>query len=84
MPSGLLALNRGHRVVKNRNYRPRDTTCGEDACLMHTGHGPSNYAVLNQTALAAISHRRFTQAQAAVQHFVMDRDQAIRAVTDSG
>ena len=38
----LLALNRGHWVVENRNHRPRDTTFGEDACLMHTGHGPSN------------------------------------------
>ncbi|MDE2925172.1 MAG: ISAs1 family transposase [Acidobacteriota bacterium] len=35
----LLALNRGHWVVENRNHRPRDTTFGEDACLMHTGHG---------------------------------------------
>ena len=80
----LLALNRGHWVVENRNHRPRDTTFGEDACLMHTGHGPSNNAIVNQTALAIIFHRGFTQVQAAVQHFAMDRDQAIRAVTESG
>jgi predicted transposase YbfD/YdcC len=80
----LLALNRGHWVVENRNHRPRDTTFGEDACLMHTGHGPCNNAILNQTALAIIFHHGFTQVQAAVQHFAMDRDQALRALTESG
>lgn len=61
-----LALNRGHWVVENRNHRPRDATFGEDACLIHTGHGPSNNAILNQTALAIIFHHGFTQVQAAV------------------
>ena len=68
----LLALNRGHWVVENRNHRPRDTTFGEDACLMHTGHGPSNNALVNHTALAPIFHRGFRRVQAAVQHFAMD------------
>ena len=80
----LLALNRGHWVVENRNHRPRDTTFGEDACLMHTGHGPSNNSIVNQTALAIIFHRGFTLVQAAVQHFAMDRQAAIRAVTEPG
>ena len=53
----LLALNRGHWVIENRNHRPRDTTFGEDASLMHTGHGPSNNAIVNHTALAIIPSR---------------------------
>ena len=80
----LLALNRGHWVVENRNHRPRDTTFGEDACLMHTGHGPSNNALVNHTALALIFHRGFRRVQAAVQHFAMDRAEAIRAVAEPG
>ena len=80
----LLALNRGHWVIENRNHRPRDTTFGEDASLMHTGHGPSNNAIVNHTALAIIFHRGFRQVQAAVQHFAMDRAEAIRAVAEPG
>ena len=41
----LLAPGRGHWTIENRNHRHRDTTFGEDACLMHTGHGPSNNAM---------------------------------------
>ena len=51
---------------------------------MHTGHGPSNNSIVNQTALAIIFHRGFTLVQAAVQHFAMDRQAAIRAVTEPG
>ena len=80
----LLALNRGHWVVENRNHRPRDTTFGEDACQMHTGHGPANNAIVNNMALAIIFRRGFTRVQAAVQHFAMDRAAALRAVTESG
>ena len=80
----LLALNRGHWVIENRNHRPRDTTFGEDASLMHTGHGPSNNAIVNHTALAIIFHPGFRQVQAAVQHFAMDRVEAIRAVAEPG
>ena len=80
----LLALNRGHWTIENRNHLHRDTTFGEDACLMHTGHGPSNNAIVNLTALAIIFHRGFPHVQAAVQHFAMDRRQAFRAVTGPG
>ena len=80
----LLALNRGRWVVENRNHRRRDTTFGEDACLIHTGDGPSNSTIVNHTALAIIFHRGFRQVQAAVQHFAMDRAEAIRAVAEPG
>ena len=80
----LLALNRGHWTIENRNHLHRDTTFGEDACLMHTGHGPSNNAIVNLMALAIIFHRGFRHVQAAVQHFAMDRRQAFRAVTGPG
>ena len=53
----LLALNRGHWTIENGNHRYRDTTFAEDACLMHTRHGPSNNAILNNMALAVIFHR---------------------------
>ena len=63
---------------------PGTLTFGEDASLMHTGHGPSNNAIVNHTALAIIFHRGFRQVQAAVQHFAMDRAEAIRAVAEPG
>ena len=44
---------------------------------MHTGHGPSNNAILNNMALAVIFHRRSNSVVAAVQEFAMDRSQAI-------
>ena len=53
----LLALNRGHWTIENGNHRYRDTTFAEDACLMHTRHGPSNNAILNNMALAVIFPR---------------------------
>ena len=83
-PERLLALNRGHWTVENQNHRHRDTTFAEDACLMRTRHGPSNNAVLNNMALAIIFHNGFTGVEAAVQHFAMDRDKAIRAITQPG
>ena len=51
---------------------------------MHTRHGPSNNAILNNTALAVIFHRGSTNVAAAVQEFAMDRSQAIRALTEPG
>ena len=83
-PERLLALNRGHWTVENQNHRHRDTTFAEDACLMRTRHGPANNAVLNNMALAIIFHNGFTGVEAAVQHFAMGRDKAIRAITQPG
>ena len=80
----LLALTRGHWTIENLNHRFRDTTFAEDACLMLTGHGPSNNAILNNSALALIFHRGGNEVAAAVQEFAMDRSQAIRALTEPG
>ena len=77
----LLALNRGHWTIENGNHRYRDTTFAEDACLMHTRHGPSNNAILNNMALAVIGSKHVA---AAVQEFAMDRSQALRALTEPG
>ena len=51
---------------------------------MHTRHGPSNNAILNNTALAVIFHRGRHNVAAAVQEFAMDRSQAIQALTEPG
>ena len=79
----LLALNRGHWTIENGNHRYRDTTFAEDASLMHTRHGPSNNAILNNIALAVIFQRGCNNVAAAVQEFAMDRSQALRALTES-
>ena len=46
----LLALGRGHWSIENNLFGIRDATFGEDACRVHTGHGPQNLAATrNQT-----------------------------------
>ena len=72
------------QALENGNHRYRDTTFAEDACLMHTRHGPSNNAILNNMALAVIFHRGSKHVAAAVQEFAMDRSQALRALTEPG
>ena len=56
-PENLLAWNRGHWSVENRNHRARDVNFREDACVGHTTHGPSNGAICNNIALAIILSR---------------------------
>ncbi len=46
---------------------------------MHTRHGPSNNAILNNLALAVIFHRGRKPVAVAVQESAMDRSQATRA-----
>ena len=64
----LLALNHGHWTIENLNHRIQDPTFAEDACLIHTRHGPPN-----NTALAVIFHRGRNDVAATVQEFAMDR-----------
>ena len=59
-PENLLAWNRSHWSVENRNHRARDVNFREDACVGHTTHAPFNGAICNSIAPAIIlkrSHR---------------------------
>ena len=53
----LLAWNRGHWSVENRNHRVRDVNFKEDACLSRTMHAPNNGAICDCIVLAIIIKR---------------------------
>ena len=77
----LLAWNRGHWAVENRNHYIRDRTFQEDACPNRTGNGPSNRAMCNNIALALIFHQqRFHSVPQALRHFNLNRNEAFSAL----
>ena len=82
-PENLLAWNRGHWSVENRNHRARDVNFREDACVGHTTHGPSNGAICNNIALAIILSRGPKIAETR-RDFNLHRHKAIKAVLSSG
>jgi predicted transposase YbfD/YdcC len=47
----LLALRRGHWTIENAVHRAKDVTFGEDASLIHLGHGPTVLALVRDAAL---------------------------------
>ena len=81
-PENLLAWNRGHWSVENRNHRARDVNFREDACVGHTTHGPSNGAICNNIALAIILSRGPKIAETR-RDFNLHRHKAIKAVLSS-
>lgn len=50
----LLALRRGHWSIENQLHRHKDVNFGEDASLIHTGHGPTVMALLRDAALSLL------------------------------
>ena len=50
----LLALRRGHWSIENRLHRHKDVHFGEDASLIHVGHGPTVMALLRDAALSLL------------------------------
>jgi len=53
-PARLLDLKRGHWSIENRLHRRKDVTFGEDASLVHLGHGPSIMAGLRDAAVSLL------------------------------
>ena len=82
-PEKLLAWNRGHWSVENRNHWMRDVNFGEDASRTHTMHGPTNRAICNNIALALIYSRGPKVAETR-RHFNLYRHEAIKAVLSPG
>lgn len=52
----LLVLVRGHWQIENGLHYVKDVTLGEDRSLIHKGNGPSNLAILRDTAVSVL-HR---------------------------
>lgn len=55
-PARLLALKRGHWAIENRLHRRKEVSCGEDACLIYVGQGPTVVALLRDATVSAL-HR---------------------------
>jgi predicted transposase YbfD/YdcC len=53
-PATLLTLKRRHWGIENGLHRVKDVTFGEDASLIHTGHGPLIMALLRDTAISLL------------------------------
>ena len=53
-PEQLLSLKRGHWAIENRLHRGKDVALGEDASLIHVGHGPTVLALLREAALSLL------------------------------
>ena len=83
-PGQLLAWNRGHWGVENKNHRTRDVHFEEDACLARTGNAPANNALCNGIALAVILGSGHAKVAQATRHFARHRGDAFRAVLSSG
>lgn len=49
-------LWRWHWTIENRVHYPRDVSMGEDACQVHTGHGPQALAALRNVILSMLHH----------------------------
>ena len=82
-PENLLAWNRSHWSVENRNHRVRDVNFKEDACLNRTMHAPNNGAICNCIALAIIIRRSPNIAET-IRHFNLHRHEAVKAVLSPG
>jgi len=50
----VLVLKRGHWTIENRGHRSKDVNFGEDASLVHVGHGPTVCAMLRDAALSLL------------------------------
>jgi predicted transposase YbfD/YdcC len=53
-PRRLLALKRRHWLIENQAHRSKDVSLGEDASLVHAGHGPTVIAMLRDVALSVL------------------------------
>ena len=53
-PARVLALKRGHWGIENGLHRVKDVSFGEDASLIHTGHGPLVMALCRDTAISLL------------------------------
>lgn len=53
-PAKIGQLARDHWAIENREHYVRDTTFGEDASLVRTGHSPENMATFRNLAIGTL------------------------------
>ncbi|MGC0318751.1 hypothetical protein [Kitasatospora acidiphila] len=65
-------LARSQWTVENRLHFVRDTTFGEDASKIRTGHGPENMATLRNPAINTLRKHRHRNIAAGLRHVSYD------------
>jgi predicted transposase YbfD/YdcC len=65
----LLAIKRAHWQIENALHRPKDVTLGEDASLIHRGHGADILAILRNLALTLLHAAGIETIAAQLRHF---------------
>ncbi|MDQ2806107.1 MAG: ISAs1 family transposase [Chloroflexota bacterium] len=64
----LLELRRGHWGIENRLHYVKDVTMGEDASLLHEGHGPAVMSLLRDTVVSALHQAGHQQIAARLRY----------------
>jgi predicted transposase YbfD/YdcC len=81
-PARLLAIKRAHWQIENRLHRPKDVALGEDASLVHRGHGPDILAILRNLAISLLRAAGITTIAAHLRHLSSHPEEALRLVAD--
>lgn len=81
-PAQLLALKRGHWGIENRLHRTKDVVFGEDASLIHAGHGPTVLALLRDAALNVLHRAGVSRVAASLRDHSQHPDRAVRFLID--
>ncbi|MEV6995618.1 transposase [Streptomyces sp. NPDC093228] len=71
-PQRLGRLARSQWTIENRLHFVRDTTFGEDASKIRTGHGPENMATLRNLAINALRAAGHRNIAAGLRHASYD------------
>lgn len=79
----LLAIKRAHWQIENQLHRPKDVALGEDASLIHRGHGPDILAILRNLAISLLHAAGITAIAAHLRHFSSHPEEALRLVVGS-
>ena len=79
-PARLLALRRGHWAIENRLHRQKDIAFGEDASLIHLGHGPTVMALLRDAAITLLHGAGVHRVAARLRAYSQHPDQAVALV----
>src|SRR5262249_38880810 len=81
-PARLLAIKRAHWQIENQLHRPKDVALGEDASLIHRGHGPDVLTILRNLAISLLRAAGITTIAAQLRHLSSHPEEALRLVAD--
>lgn len=79
-PATLLHLKRGHWEIENRLHRIKDVIFGEDASLLHVGHGPAVLGLLRDATVSLLHRCGVRQITACVREFSQFPERAVALV----